>query len=430
MTHTHPDPAFPALHGRPARGWLNDPNGCALVEGRYHVFFQANPEAPVHHRIAWGHLSSVDLVHWREEPIALAPRDGKPDAFGCWTGCLTLDDGVPTAVYSAVRSNDGRSEVLLARGDRELRAWVQDSKAAVGMPDDESITAVRDPYLFEYDGRRYAVQGAGGPGGPPRVLLYDATDLTAWVELGDLIPLGDPVAAEVAPADIWECPNLFRLGDRWVLVVSLWRGDGESHTLSGVRYLVGDLAPDASGRPRFRPTSGGELDSGPCFYAPQVLTTPDRVLLWAWSWEHGRTPAEIERAGWAGALTWARELALDGADLVSRPVPELHTLRAEEQLLPTGADIGHRAFEIELPHDAGDAELWLVHPDGEELVGKWQVPGRVVQSPRILVDGSLVEVFPGRPQSHTTRGYPGPESRWRVTTSRAGSIRLWALGPE
>jgi beta-fructofuranosidase len=37
----HPDPAFPALHGRPAAGWLNDPNGCAYVDQRYHVFFQA-----------------------------------------------------------------------------------------------------------------------------------------------------------------------------------------------------------------------------------------------------------------------------------------------------------------------------------------------------------------------------------------------------
>ena len=38
-----PDPAFPALHIRPQRGWLNDPNGLCRMDGDYHVFFQYNP---------------------------------------------------------------------------------------------------------------------------------------------------------------------------------------------------------------------------------------------------------------------------------------------------------------------------------------------------------------------------------------------------
>lgn len=100
----HPDPAFPALHGRPAAGWVNDPNGCARVDGRFHVFFQHNPHAPVHHRIAWGHASSTDLLTWVQEPLALVPRPGEPDENGCWTGCLVLDAGVPTAAWRRCRT--------------------------------------------------------------------------------------------------------------------------------------------------------------------------------------------------------------------------------------------------------------------------------------------------------------------------------------
>jgi hypothetical protein len=48
MSSAHPDPAFPRLHGRPGRGWVNDPNGCSYVDGRFHLFFQYNPDAPVH----------------------------------------------------------------------------------------------------------------------------------------------------------------------------------------------------------------------------------------------------------------------------------------------------------------------------------------------------------------------------------------------
>ena len=92
---THPDPSFPTLHGRPDHGWINDPNGLAVIDGRYHVFFQYNPDAPVHTNIHWGHASSADLVRWREEPIALTPRVGGPDEQGCWSGCLVDDNGTP-----------------------------------------------------------------------------------------------------------------------------------------------------------------------------------------------------------------------------------------------------------------------------------------------------------------------------------------------
>jgi beta-fructofuranosidase len=93
-----PDPIFPALHIRPARGWVNDPNGVCLVDGRYHVFFQHNPHAPWHGNVHWGHVSSTDLLRWEQHPLALLPRPGMIDAAGCWSGCVTDDAGVPTAV--------------------------------------------------------------------------------------------------------------------------------------------------------------------------------------------------------------------------------------------------------------------------------------------------------------------------------------------
>src|ERR687890_403195 len=105
MMPDQPDPTFPRLHGRPSQGGLNDPNGCSFVDGRYHLFFQYNPDAPFHRGIKWGHVSSTDLVHWRQEPIALVNRPGELDRYGGWTGCVVDDAGGPTAVYSAVVDN-------------------------------------------------------------------------------------------------------------------------------------------------------------------------------------------------------------------------------------------------------------------------------------------------------------------------------------
>lgn len=429
VTDAHPDPAFPRFHARPATGWLNDPNGVGRVDGRYHVFFQHNPSSARHDAIVWGHLSSPDLLHWREEPIAIAPRPGAPDARGCWSGCLTDDAGVPTLVYSGVAGADGGvSDVLLARSDRTLREWTRDEPPAVGRPGDPAVTDVRDPFVFAFDGRRYAVQGAGARAGTPRVLLYDASDLTAWRPLGDLVDPADPVAAEQAPADIWECPNLVPLGDRWVLVLSLWTTVGaDGFHLGGVRHLLGDLVADADGHPRFVPERGGLLDTGPTFYAPQLFTDgdPQRVLVWGWAWEHGRSEEEIDEAGWAGVLTFPREVEVDrdaAGGLRVVPARELTALRGAT--LDPAAPVTAASFEVVVA-GTGEAALHLAHPDAAvQEVLRWRLGAAPA---RVLVDGSVVEAFGVGGLPHTTRAYPRPGSTWRLEAPGATTVRAWEL---
>lgn len=413
-----PDLTFPALHGRPRRGWVNDPNGLARVDGTWHVFFQHNPAAPVHGSIAWGHVSSPDLLHWAEEPLALAPRPGGPDAAGCWSGCVVDDDGVPTAVYTAVPAEAADAQVLLATSDRTLAHWQQAATAVVPAPDDPGFTEVRDPFLVTVDGRRYAVQGAGRPtrDGVPLLLHWACDDLQRWEPLGPLLTTDDAVAAAVAPANIWECPNLVRLDGRWVLLLSLWRavGDGVGE-LSGVRYLVGDLVPAGSGL-RFEAAAGGVLDEGPAFYAPQLLPDGDRVLLWGWAWELDRTPEQVAAAGWAGVLTFPRELALVDDVLTSRPARELTTLRAGE--VAVGAPVTAAAFEV---LGEGPVGLRLLDGDREQPVLDPAFGGG--GAVRVLVDGSLVEAFAADGRSLTTRAYPTATSRWQVD----GPARVHAL---
>ncbi|MGI8458999.1 MAG: hypothetical protein ACR2LI_12925 [Propionibacteriaceae bacterium] len=402
------DPTFPVLHGRPRRGWLNDPNGLCRIDGCYHVFFQFNPDAPVHDQIAWGHISSRDLLHWAEEPVALVPRPGQVDAHGCWSGCLVVNDGVPTAIYTAVRADPTDAEVTLATGERDLRRWSQGT-GIVGRPDDPEISEVRDPFVFHLDGVRYAVQGAGRAttDGRPQLLCYRCDDLSSWVPLGALLTGDDPIAAKVANASIWECPNLFELDGRWVLVISLWRAASDGvGMLSGVRYLTGALEHRGEGL-RFVPASGGDLDSGPAYYAPQVLAEPDRVLLWGWAWELDRTPEQTAAAGWAGSLTFPRELSLRDGELIARPAAELLGLRRE--MLGPAQPITQRAFELVAD---GPVELSLT-VDGitTTVIGAaFFESGRA----RILVDGSMVEAY-GASRTFTTRTYPTADSVWSAT---------------
>src|SRR6185312_7692432 len=171
------DTVRPRLHIHPEHGWLNDPNGLCRIDGTYHVFYQHNPAAPMHDDIHWGHVSSTDLLHWTAEPLALVPRPGGPDSGGCFSGVVVDDNGAPTAVYTGVKSSTHDAGLTLARSDRRLREWKADTEWRVGTPDDPNITDVRDPFVFGFEGHRYAVQGAGHVHGAPQLLCYACDDL-------------------------------------------------------------------------------------------------------------------------------------------------------------------------------------------------------------------------------------------------------------
>ena len=410
------DPIFPALHIRPPGGWVNDPNGICLIDGTYHVFFQHNPDAPLHGNVHWGHASSTDLLRWRYHPAALVPRPGMIDSGGCWSGCVADDNGVPTAVYTANPDDPRQAVVGLARSDRSLVAWKQDEAPAVATPIRPGIDEVRDPFLFAHAGHRYAVQGAGHRDGRPMLLLWECDDITRWVELGTLLTSDDLIAAEVAPANIWECPNLVRIEGQWVLLVSLWRWMNNTHGLIGVRYLLGDLVRYEDGL-RFKATSGDVLDDGPAFYAPHVLAGEHRTLLWGWAWEIRRTPDQIRQAGWAGLLTFPRELFLSDGRLGMKPAAELVGLRSAE--LQWRRPFTEHAFEIVA---YGPVTPQLVDGDQEWTITATGSPNSAA---RIFVDGSIVERFQNG-SAHTTRAYPSRTSHWSVAAPVA-DVKLYRL---
>jgi beta-fructofuranosidase len=417
---TEPDHR-PHLHIRPAKGWLNDPNGIGRWDGRWHVFFQYNPDAPVHAAICWGHVSSADLLEWHEEPVALRPRPGAIDAAGVWSGVAALDEGEPVLVYTAVPDHARNAGVALARRAPD-GSWAAQDVMVQPRPADPTIREFRDPSLFTVDDRRYAVVGSGRTDGTPLVLVYDVDDLDVWRPLGELLTGDDPRAAQLAPAEIWECPQLVPLpGGRWALILSRWH----DHDLRGVSALVGDVDV-VDGTPRFTPGSGGPLDFGPDFYAPQAFVDGARVLMWAWTWESrtDRAQEDVDAAGWAGALTFPRELDLDDGRVVAAPARELIGLRRSKLDADTLTD-GVPASELPAWEVEADGALVvaIVGPDGDREV--WRAPADAARV-RVLVDGSVVEAFADG-DAWTVRAYPRAGELWQVRADAA--LSAWELGP-
>jgi beta-fructofuranosidase len=434
----------PRIHITAPRGWLNDPNGPIHHDGRYHVYFQYNPAAPVWGRPSWGHVSSPDLVEWTDHPVALRPRPDGPDRDGCWSGCIRIIEGRPTAYYTGVIEADGQriESICVAHGSADLERWQAQVEPLVAGPPPGIGRDHRDPFVFGAPGAWRMLIGAGlhrDGTASGAILQYTSPDARAWTYRGVLWQR--PV--HTGPIDtgrIWECPQLVRSGGSDALIYSVLM-EGEDDPL---RYAVVEVG--ALGTEAFVPRTIGRVDHGRDLYAPAVtVDARGRTLLWGWIQDrHGSVDVDHN-----GALSLPRVVDIVDDRLRVMPVPELRALRRDTAAL--GQVRAAAMLDLTAtPRLAGCFELTAVVPAGaagriELIAGEivsYQVdldagrgiarivvagaaPFEVPLAPRdprqdrvirLFVDASIMELFLDDEVAVTSRCYAAEASALRVTS--------------
>ncbi len=452
------DPHRPQFHFQPPSNWMNDPNGLIQWNGKYHLFYQHNPYGPLWGNIHWGHATSDDLVFWEDLPIALAPTPNALDKDGCWSGCAVNDHGTPTVIYTGVKP-----EVqCLATGSENLVNWEKQADPVIADPPPElDLVGFRDPYVWQEGDEWYMVLGTGIRDVGGAILLYKSPDLRQWDYLGPLL-IGD----KLQTGEMWECPNFFALGDKYVLLISVIP---RAYTL----YFIGTYKNH-----KFIPERQGRLDFGRYFYAPQAfLDDHNRRIMFGWVWD-GCTDDALQAAGWAGMQSVPRLLSLgDDTTLRMNPAPELSKLRgtqhqfsnfkvtpASPTLLP---DIQGDSFEIVVEFEqstSGYAGLVVrSSADGKEqtrIVYQWATQflsidrqrtsldpnvdsdsygGRVELKPgerlklHVFLDHSVIEAFANERACLTSRIYPSRRESLGVGVFAQGddaqihSLDIWEM---
>jgi beta-fructofuranosidase len=455
------DPHRPQYHFLAPSNWMNDPNGLIQWKGQYHLFYQYNPFAPVWGSIHWGHAVSGDLIHWRDLPIALAPTPGSVDEYGVFSGCAFDNDGVPTVLYTGVRKPaDGpRIELpcLATSADDDLVTWEKypGNPVIAAPPPGLDVLGFRDHGVWKQDGTWYQVIGSGIRGVGGTVFLYRSVDLVQWEYLRAIC-----TGERSQTGDMWECPDLFQLGDEHVLMVS-------PIPLRKTLYFVGSFRED-----RFEAQHQGVVDDGGYFYAPQSFTDDQgRRIMFGWLWE-GRDESAQRAAGWAGVMSLPRVfLARSDGALGVQPAPELRSLRRRHTGLgnvtvnptsTTTAELQGAALEIVAEFLTSQATQFGVKvrcaPDGSEQTliaydprSGWLSIDRehssldtaVHREPhgmhlkladgenltlQIFVDHSVVEVYANTRACLTSRVYPTrPDSVGVELFARDGPAQLQRL---
>jgi beta-fructofuranosidase len=425
----------PQYHYLPASNWMNDPNGVIQWEGRYHLFYQYNPYGANHANMHWGHAVSDDMVHWEELPVAIAPTPDSYDRGGIFSGCMVDNDGTPTVFYTGVNDDYSVQVQCIATGSSDLLTWEKHDQNPViehVPPELQQTRDTRDPFVWQEEDGWYMVVGSRIEGIGGAILLYRSDNLTDWEYLHPLL-----VGESARNGIMFECPNFFKMGDKWVLIISSHLG----HTTGTVLYFVGRYENH-----KFIPETEGVLDSG-YYYAPlSHLDDQGRRILWSWIRE-GRTQEQYVNAGWSGVQAVPRILSLDEDNrLLMSPVPECEHLRGthhqftadtlDENVLPISSlnlDI-HVSFKkttelqygIEVARsDDGQEKVTIfydtstqtlriqrhyAHPNPDcdstlQGLPHYLSEGETLDL-RILLDGSVIEVIANQRTSITSRFYP------------------------
>lgn len=460
----------PQFHLLPARNWMNDPNGPIFWNGNYHMFFQYNPGAAVWGDMHWNHAVSPDMVHWKHLPIALAPTPGGADQDGCFSGSAVIHDGVPTFIYTGVKSvpppdatlRDGthnflETQCLATSHDPQLLTWEKLSAPVLLPPRDPKLTGFRDPFLWRDGATWYMGVGSGLRGEGGNVRLYRSADLRQW-EFLHLLAAGQrnnkQTADPVDTGEMWECPDFFALGNKHLLFYSTERK---------VFWQSGELDPKELA---FHPQKNGMLDYGN-FYAPKSQLAPDnRRILWAWLPET-RPEAEFRAAGWSGCMSLPRVLSLDDtSNLQIHFAKELQSLRGTAWSLPAAATSptarteALAKFQLEQPTaelllrftskpfelrvSCAGAVLFSIsfHPQSApqelHIAGhSLALPARsgAIRELHLFLDASVLESITDHSIAFTTRLYRAPNSPLHLSFADSStiptdlSLTVWPIRP-
>jgi Beta-fructosidases (levanase/invertase) len=438
------------LHLKAPGNWINDPNGFIYFKGKYHLFYQYFPYAPVWGTMHWGHAVSEDLIHWEHLGIALFPTKAY-DQNGVFSGSAIEKDGKLYLYYSGVRYLETDEEnihtaykdryetcqtmIVSKDGDR-FDNW-KDKKKIIPVIMDEKIanrTHTRDPKVWQDKDCYYMALGSTYEEQEGRVLFFRSRDAKNW-------EYANQYQSEQF-GKILECPDIFQVNGSYVFMGSPMYAAQDG--LEYAHYAVCGLAQFSTVTCDMCLTGESRLvDYGMDLYAPQTNVDKEgRRVMIGWM----RMPKAVENGGekpWNGMMCLPRVVEVVEGQIYFRVHPEVD--RYFEREIPkeelndgrisipkeNGRAVPYR-LRARLKEgeslDIGGYRLWLwedtVRADRSKVYGKLRGYRLTGSTPKlggrceldIFVDGNLLEVFINEGQyvlSHVVYGL-GDEVKGRV----------------
>ncbi|KAA6325839.1 fructan beta-fructosidase, partial [termite gut metagenome] len=336
--------------------------------GEYHLFYQYNPFGTRWQNMSWGHAVSTDLVHWEHLPIAL-----KPDSLGTiFSGSAVVDEnntaGFQTGnektllAFFTHSERQGQFQSLAYSNDKG-RTWTKYANNPVLKH--STAKDFRDPKVFwhEASGKWLMVVAVGQV-----IEIYSSLNAKEWTYESSF---GEGYGSH---GGVWECPDLFPLNQKWVLVGNINPGGPSGG--SATQYFVGDFDGKAF-HCDYKPGETHWLDTGKDHYAmvswSDVPKEDGRRLAIAWmsNWEYAN---DVPTQNFRSAMTVPRELKLikKGNEYIlsNYPVKEIENLRKEKNEIENISVENEYNLDKLLENNQGTYELVLdIENQSAEIIG-------------------------------------------------------------
>ena len=343
----------PLYHHTPKRGWMNDPNGMFYKDGVWHLFYQYNPYGSMWGNMHWGHSSSADLVHWKDEGVALAP-----DAWGTmFSGSCVTDNGNIVAMYTTSRPTPFGGDV-----QAQCIAFSKDNGKTFRKYEGNPVLTAeekdfRDPRPFwNEDIKAWNLILAVGQ----EMRIYSSPDLKKWKYESSF---GKEYGCH---GGVWECPDLFPIGQpkKWVLICNI--NPGGPFGGSATQYFVGQFDGHKF---TCEHQDTRWMDYGKDHYATvSFCNAPDNrrtVMAWMSNWQYAN---QVPTMQFRSANSVPRDLGMfeyKGEFYVSVvPSKEMLSLRGDKAKQPT------EACEIVVDVKK-QAEIVLSNAKGEQVIMRY-----------------------------------------------------------
>ena len=343
----------PIYHHTPAYGWMNDPNGMFYKDGIWHLYYQYNPYGSQWENMTWAHSTSTDLIHWKNHGEVI-----QPDALGTiFSGSSVVDkentagfgkDAV-VAFYTSAGAAQTQSIAYSTDNGETFKKYVNNPILTSDVPD------FRDPNVFwNEEVKQWNLILAAGQ----QMNIYSSKNLKDWKYESSF---GEGYGNH---GGVWECPDLLKMGDKWVLICNI--NPGGPFGGSATQYFVGSFDGH-----KFTCESKPEvtkwMDYGKDHYATVSFSNaPDGrivVLPWMSNWQYAN---QVPTQQFRSANGLPRDLGLysyNGEDYVSvKPSPEVF---AAFEKKPSGRL--QSAAYIEVTNIKSNASIVLSNDKGERV---------------------------------------------------------------
>ena len=362
----------PVYHHTPLYGWMNDPNGMFYKDGVWHLYYQWNPYGSQWENMHWGHSTSTDLIHWEHQPMAL-----EPDWLGSiFSGsCVTKGDEV-VAFYTSAGHHQTQSMAVSRDGGRTFKKFSGNPVLTTS-----DVPDFRDPRPFwNEDIHAWNLILAAGQ----EMRIYSSKNLEDWKYESSF---GKEYGNH---GGVWECPDLFKINDKWVLLCNI--NPGGPFGGSATQYFVGQFDGHKF-TCESMPKVTKWLDYGKDHYATvSFYNAPENrrvVLAWMSNWQYAN---QVPTKQYRSSNSIPRDLGL----FTCREETYVSVRPSKEMLAARGAKLKKPTEACELVVDLkGQTEIVLSNSKGEQVVMTYDGQKQVFTMDRSQSgDTSFSEAFP------------------------------------